>query len=58
MGQQLLHPFFYRDLQLTQASVDVAEDASRLHSDGVNIGHSLHMDALLLQNSLDPLCLR
>lgn len=46
-----------RGAQLTQPGVDVAKDASRLHSDGVDICHSLHVDALLPQDSLDPLCL-
>lgn len=45
-------------LQLTQACIDVAEDASRLHSDGVDVGHGLHVDALLPQDSLDALGLR
>ena len=44
-------------VQLTQPGVDVAENASRLHSDGVDICHSLHVDVLLPQDSLDPLCL-
>lgn len=42
--------------QLTQSGIDVAEDASRLHSDGVDICHSLHINALLLQDCLDLLC--
>lgn len=41
--------------QLTQSGVDVAEDASRLHSDGVDFCHSLHINVLLPQDSLDPL---
>lgn len=42
--------------QLTQPGIDVTEDASRLHSDGVDVRHSLHVNALLLQDCLDPLC--
>lgn len=33
--------------QLTQPGIDVTEDASRLHSDGVDVRHSLHVNALL-----------
>lgn len=58
MGQTPSAPSLLQEqgVQLTQPGIDVAEDASRLHSDGVHVCHSLHINALLFQNRLDPLC--
>lgn len=52
----MLNPNFSPRIKpCTESSVDVAEDSGRLHVDGMNIGHSLHIYPVLHQQLLNLL---